>query len=125
MGMEKPINYQKYIKQSYHYLQNAQECVKKGEIGKASEFLWGGAAEAVKAFAARKGIVLKKHGDLWEFILELSTELKDRRLYEDFQAANNLHRNFYEIHLEPHEFLDAAEQVKRLVFRLFKLIKEI
>ncbi|MFQ6116316.1 MAG: PaREP1 family protein [bacterium] len=118
-------DYWKYNAQSRRYMQNAQKYLEKGDIDKASEFLWGSVAEAVKALAASKGIALKTHGELWEFMRELTTELGDPTLYEDFRTANYLHSNFYEIELGPHEILSAAEYVQRLVSRLFELVKEI
>jgi len=119
------MDYHKYIQQSQRYIKNAQEFLEKGDIDKASEFLWGSTAEAIKALAASRGVALKTHGELWEFMRELATELGNPALYESFRTANYLHSNFYEMELSAHEVLSAAEQVQQLVFCLSKLIQEI
>ncbi|HID28225.1 MAG TPA: HEPN domain-containing protein [Methanosarcinales archaeon] len=125
MNMDNTDNFTKYSEQSHRYLQNAQKFLEKEDLDKASEFLWGAAAQAVKALAAKRGLILKTHSDLWEFMRELATEIKDSTLYEDFRTANYLHSNFYEIELGPHEILSATEQVKRLITRLFEIAEAI
>ena len=39
----------------------------------ASEKLWGASAEVVKVVAAKRGIKLKTHGDLWNFVSKQSS----------------------------------------------------
>jgi uncharacterized protein (UPF0332 family) len=119
--MDETDSFTEYSKQSHRLVQNAQKFLEKGDLDKASEFLWGGVAQAVKALAAKRGLMLKTHGELWEFMRELAMEINDPTLYEDFRTANYLHSNFYEVELGPHEILSAAEKVKRLVSHLFEL----
>ena len=45
----------RYLELSSKYLVEAKMLLEKGEIQQASEKLWGGAAEAVKAVAESKG----------------------------------------------------------------------
>ncbi|MBE0516620.1 MAG: PaREP1 family protein [Methanophagales archaeon] len=119
--MDDTDNFTRYSEQSRRYLQNAQKSLEKEDLDKASEFLWGAVAQAVKALAAKRGLILKTHGELWEFMRELATEVNDPTLYEDFRTANYLHSNFYEVELGILEVLSATEHVKRLITHLFEI----
>ncbi len=117
----RPKRVKKYYKLSVQYLENAIAHMLRGEYNKASEFLWGSAAEAIKAVAARKRITLRRHEELGEFVAELAKELEEPRLYEGFRAASRLHSNFYEASLRHGEFLEAFGAVRCLVERLLEL----
>ena len=119
--MDELGNYNRYSEQSRKYLENARKFLEEEDLDKASEFLWGAVAEAVKAVAAKRGLILRSHRELWEFIRELSTELNDPMLYEDFRTANYLHSNFYEVELGVHEVLSATERIERLLSRLTEI----
>ncbi len=45
---------EKHKAQSVHYLENAYKFIDAGDVEKASEFLWGSMAQAIKAVAATK-----------------------------------------------------------------------
>jgi PaREP1/PaREP8 domain containing family protein len=60
-----------YTKLSEKYLRDAEDLLAKGEYIQASEKLWGSAALIVKAVAARKGIAILSHGDLFSFVREV------------------------------------------------------
>jgi len=90
-----------YLKLLDGYLREADEALTKENFSQASEKLWGAAAEAVKAVAAVKGIELRGHRDLWEFVTELDKGRPEWDLLNLFQAANSLHMNFYENWLTP------------------------
>lgn len=113
---------EKYAEQSLRYLENALLHLNQGDYDKASEFLWGSVAEAVKAVAASRGLNLTKHVELWEFVGELAKELDEESIYDNFRTANYLHSNFYEIELRPEEVLDASESVRQLVACLLELV---
>jgi len=88
----------------------------------ASEKLWGAAAEIVKVVAAKRGIDLKAHGDLWDFVTKLRIELKDPELSKLFLQVNYLHQNFYEGVLPPQVVKDGADAVREFINKLEKLI---
>lgn len=122
-----------YIKQSLLYLNNASEEIGKQKYEKASEFLWGSVAEALKAvLMARKGFRIKSHGELWDVARELSKEYCDEDIYVVFREANSLHSNFYEVSLKEEDVMISFERVRILVgklldiarFELIKLTKE-
>jgi len=105
-------------------LDNAAASIRKGDIGKASEFLWGSMAEAVKAVAASKGITFYSHRRLKEYASELARELQDKSIFDTFAHANSLHSNFYECELELRDVLRVAEEVRSTVGKLLRLIPE-
>jgi hypothetical protein len=104
------------------YLKEADVLLAKGDYVQASEKLWGAAAEIVKVVAAKRGVELKTHGELWEFVTKLRNELKDSELSRLFLQANYLHQNFYEGILPPQAVKDGAEAVKEFINKLEKLI---
>ncbi|MBI4304254.1 MAG: hypothetical protein HY665_07975 [Chloroflexi bacterium] len=91
---------EKYVAQSLRYLRNASKSIDDGNADKASEFLWGSMAQALKAVAASRGIQLRNHRQIWDFAEGSAKELEDRSIYDAFLHANYLHSNFYEAELE-------------------------
>ena len=112
----------KYASQSLRYLENAFGALNEGDFDKASEFLWGSVAEAIKAVAASKGVVLKSHRELWDWARELSKELNDESIYDAFFKANSLHSNFYEVRLAPQDVLIAVNSIRDAVGKLLRLL---
>ena len=62
-----------------------------------------GAAQMVKAVAAREGKELGSHAALWEYVDELAEKLEDVELRHLWGRTNNLHQNFYENWMPPRE----------------------
>ena len=81
-----------YKKQSYAFLQQAQEELEKNDLLQASEKGWGAAAQMVKAVAVLRGLNHQTHRHLFEIVGSLENERAD----SGFAAANTLHINFYE-----------------------------
>jgi len=104
------------------YFEEAESLLAKGDYAQAGEKLWGAAAEVVKVVAAKRGVELRTHGDLWEFVTKLRTELKDPELSRLFLQVNYLHQNFYEGILPPQAVMDGAEAVKEFIEKLEKTI---
>lgn len=100
----------RYRGQSIHYYENALRFLEEGETEKAAEFLWGSVAEALKAVAATRGIVLRSHRDVREYARELAKELNDRSIFDGFKEANSLHADFYEAGLTLDDVKDAWDQ---------------
>jgi len=114
----------KYKAQSIHYIENAIKCVGTGDSQKASEFLWGSVAEALKAVAAVKGIELRGHKFIRDYARELAKDQKDAGIFDVFIKAESLHRNFYELGTELEEVYILSGEVRVLVDKLFRLIPE-
>ena len=113
---------EKYKSQSVHYLENALRFIDAGDAEKASEFLWGSMAEAIKAVAASKGITFKSHRALRDYAIGLAKELKDDSIRNDFDHAQSLHSNFYETGLLIEDVVMCAEDVRATVAKLLSLI---
>ena len=113
--MEKTQN---YLKLNNKYLEEADALISKDDYVQASEKFWGAAAEIVKAVAAKRGIELKSHGELFNFVSQLKDELGDPELPRLFALASTLHQNFYEDWLPPATVRDLGEAVKQFVARL-------
>jgi len=113
---------EKHAGQSRHYLLNASKFIDAGDSEKASEFLWGSIAQALKALALSKGIRLQKHWEIWNYVESLAKELEDRSIYDVFLHADSLHKNFYELELEMKDVRRMAEDVKMTVGKLLSYI---
>lgn len=120
--MEVIENTEKYKAQSIHYLGNASKFIRVGNSEKASEFLWGSMAEAIKAAAASKAIQLASHRELRNYAIGLAKELGDESIRNSFLHAQSLHSNFYETGLLMEDVAMCAEEVRATVNKLFKLI---
>lgn len=104
------------------YLADADQLISKGDYLQASEKLWGASAEIVKVLAAKKGVSLKTHGEIWDFVIGIDTELKDPEITTLFLVANQLHQNFYEGDLPPQAVARGGEAVKRFISKLEALL---
>jgi len=111
-----------YLELARKYLRESDELLVERDYAQASEKLWGAAAETMKTIAAKRGIELRTHRDLWQFVAHLRTELKDPEVSRLFTVANYLHQNFYEGVMPPETVTDGAEAVKQLIGKLEKLL---
>ena len=112
----------RYKTQSIHYFENALKFIEVGDTEKASEFLWGSMAQALKATAASKDIQLRSHKDIRDYALELARVLPDESIRHTFNNAQSLHSNFYESGLMLEDVIIAAEDVKETVTKLLSFI---
>ena len=111
-----------YVRRSEEYLSNAYISLERNEVEKASEFLWGSMAEAIKAVAALKGEELHSHRRIQEYMVRLSRELGDRDLFDALRDANSLHMNFYESGLTREDVLTSVVTIRYAVGKLLGLI---
>ena len=114
----------KYKAQSIHYLENALSSMEAGDAEKASEFLWGSMAEALKAVAASEGRELTKHWEIGDYARELAKKTGDESFFDVYGSASYLHSNFYEAGLRMEEVYTYAERIRETVAKLLKLIPE-
>jgi len=111
-----------YLTNTHHYLDNAFRALDAGEVDKAGEFIWGSMAAAIKAVAALKGTHLRRHRDIWDFAKALAKEMNSKTIFDDFVKANSLHSNFYESGLQREDVLLFAEDIRRTIGQLLRLI---
>lgn len=104
------------------YLDEAEVLIKRKDYVQTSEKLWGAAAEIVKVVAAKRGMEIKSHRELYKFVANLRMELEELELTRLFAAAGALHQNFYENWLPSEVVIDYAEAVKELVAKLRRTI---
>jgi len=107
-----------YLTMNHKYLRAADALLEKGDYAQASEKFWGAAAAIVKSVAAKKGVRIRSHGELYKFVAKLKDELNEPELLRLFAAAASLHQNFYENWLPPEVVIDCGEAVKQLVSKL-------
>ncbi len=112
----------KYVTQSLHYLGNASKFIDAGDSAKASEFLWGSMAQALKAVAASKGESLRNHRRIWNYAETLAKEMEDKSVYDAFLHANFLHTDFYESELELKDVRRIAEDIRIAVAKILSHI---
>ncbi len=93
-----------YLKMRDQYYKNAEEFIGRGELRKSSELLWGAISQSIKALGILANQELVSHRDFFPFMQQLSKELGDPSLYEDFVDLNTLHRNFYDEFIPPEAF---------------------
>jgi len=103
------------------FMREAEELLAKGDYVQASEKARG-AAQIVKAVAAKKGKELKSRGDLWRFVLEVEGENDELRRF--WHVANTLHQNFYDGRIPPEGVRRAVDDVKRFVGKMRELLDE-
>jgi hypothetical protein len=120
--LKKNSQVEKYTSQSLHFLKNASKSIDEENSEKASEFLWGSMAQALKAVAASKGIHLRNHRQIWNYSESLTKELEDKSIYDAFLHANLLHTNFYESELELKDVRRIADDIRIAVTKLINLI---
>ena len=93
-----------YLKMRDQYLSNAQECIGKKELRKASELLWGAVTQAIKALASTFGVSITTHNQFFEYTKEIGKETEDKEYYTLFVELNALHKNFYDELIPPESF---------------------
>jgi len=114
----------RYRTQSVHYFENALKFIELGDAEKASEFLWGSMAQALKAVAASRDTRLKSHKDIRDYAFEIARVLPDESIRHAFNSAQSMHSNFYESGLLLEDIVVAAEDVKVAVAKLLSRIPE-
>ena len=116
---------EKYADLALKYLENAAEELSRGELEKASEYMWGAVVEGIKCvLLAKKGIIVAKHSELRRYARELAREVGDPEIFRAFREAESLHSNFYEAMLEEEDLLAHFDSVRLLVSKLLELVRE-
>lgn len=96
----------------------AERELAQGDARQAAEKGWGAAAQAVKAVCESRGWDHVSHRDLRMAATELSRETGDREIRVLFEAANTLHKNFYEDFYNVDEVGESLIDVRRFIDKL-------
>ena len=94
----------RYLEMRDQYLSNAQECIGKKELRKASELLWGAVTQAIKALASTFAISITTHNQFFEYTKGISRKTGDKEYSTLFVELNALHKNFYDELIPPESF---------------------
>ena len=121
-GLDPRERAREYIEAARDLLEEAREELREGDVRQAAEKLWGAAALAVKAYAwAREERRLTSHGELWEYMRQLASELGNW-VREAWMYANGMHTCFYEGWCSREDVEDAYGRVKKLVEAVAELV---
>lgn len=119
MASQTRVDYHKSTSQ--HFMEKAWEYLGEDDLLQASEKGWGAAAQAIKAAAESRGWTHDGHRQLFTAIDRLVQETGDRDIRRTFNAARELHINFYD-GLMSRESVDAnLSDVVELVEKLERL----
>lgn len=112
-----------YVELNQKYLKEADALLAKSDYPQASEKLWGGFVEMIKAIAQKRGENLGTHRSIAYFALKLDKERPELRIHDVFAHADKLHTNFYEDHLPAEDVLRSAEILKTAVKRMDEVFR--
>ena len=109
---------QSYEDASLHLLSQADQELIAGDFRQAAEKAWGAAAQMTKAVCVRRGWSHQSHASLRRANKRLSEELDDKEMRLLFNAAQNLHKNFYEDFYNEAEVSLGIRDVEELIQKL-------
>jgi len=104
------------------YLKDGEALLARKDYVQASEKLWGAAAEVVKTVAARRGVTLRAHRSISQFVAKLDDEHPELGLAAEFGVANNLNTNFYEDWLAPRMVEKHADVVRSFIRKMERFL---
>ena len=113
-----------HVFHSRQYMDNALEALEKNEPGKAGEMLWGSITQAVHAVDAWRGPVVIRHRGLLNFARNLSREIDDDSVPNNFLSAKSLHDYFYHPELEMGDVEVALPGIQRAISQVLALLPE-
>ena len=112
---------QKYAALSRDFRDSAWEHLEKEDLPQASNKAWGLVAETVKDISAQHGRIIHTHQAIMEVIVQLARLVANagdpataRWITVTFQAARDLHANFYENELHEDIVLGGLIQCEEL-----------
>ncbi len=108
----------KYFDLSSKYLNDAEDCIRKGDYVQASEKLWGATVTIIKAIAAQRKKTVKTHEGINFFMAEIARELNDQNINNVSLIAEGLHQNFYEDVMHPDTVKKGAKTIRQFVTRM-------
>ncbi|MBI4233275.1 MAG: hypothetical protein HY686_02420 [Chloroflexi bacterium] len=115
---------QQYVANVHHYLANALSFLARREPEKASEFLWGSVAEALKAVAWHRGVRLRTHREVRGYAKDLAKQFQDSSLFDAYQKAESFHSNFYESRLTAEDISLNLDEIRGAIGKLLALLPE-
>ncbi len=108
----------KYLVTRDHYLSNAEDMIRKKNLRKASELLWGAITQTIKSLALLSGIPIYSHNGFRLYIKEISKEINDKNLISKFSYLEDLHKNFYDEIIPEEDFPEYYKETLLFIKRL-------
>lgn len=108
----------KYAALSRYYIRKADEYLRAGDRGQASEKGWGAVAVALKSIAEERGWNHQGHRLLNDVAYLLAEEWGRPDVRILFIVAKDLHANFYEDNMELDDIAASVGEVKTLLGEL-------
>ncbi len=108
----------KYLVMRDHYLSNAEDMIKKNNLRKASELLWGAITQTIKGLACLSNITIHSHNGFKTYIRDVSIQVKDKNIFLTFSYLEELHRNFYDELIANEDFPDYYKETLLFIKKL-------
>lgn len=83
------------------YLDDGKKLLQNEDYLQASEKFWGASSQMVKTVAAVRGLDIREHNDIGNFVAILSRDYPALDLPMLYGQVKSLHTNFYEDDLHP------------------------
>ena len=114
----------KHISQARDYWSKWPAHLAEGDLCQAGEKGWGTVAQLTKAVATLRGWEHYDHVAVQEAVQALARELPQQaeQIYRGLRAAEGLHGNFYEVHLDYDGASFALSDVRPLLEVLWQLL---
>ena len=112
---------EQYRLTSTHLYDQAMVELEAGDLLQASEKLWGAAAQALKSVAERRGWNHNSHAQFFNILAALRDETQNVDLRRYFDAASQLHTNFYENWLDEAGIRERADDVRSFIEEIDQL----
>ena len=109
---------ERYAELSRHFIEKADEYLLAGDRVQSSEKGWGAVAEAIKSIAAERGWNHNSQRLLNDVAFQLSEEWARPDVRRLFNAAKDLHINFYEDNRELDDIAASVGDAKALLGEL-------
>jgi hypothetical protein len=102
---------------------NYLECLRKGEIVKACEFLWGSINNIAYCIGLLYGRKLGKHREIIGFMREIARHYGREELARYVSSAEAIHSNFFHNWMEKETFIEKAGEVEILRKWLIEILE--
>ncbi len=106
------------------YYSNYVKTLREGDLGKASEFLYGVITNLIYALGLLDNVKLGDHARMKEYLTELAASRGDSDMGEGFLEAEAMHANFYHNYMSKDLFQSKRGKVEGLAIKLTGLLSD-
>ena len=116
----------RYERRALDYQANSAELLRRGELAKAGEMLWGAFVSYLNAIAVLlRGEPLRGHGEVRRLGRQVAIARGDRELHEYITTAEAMHANFYHEFMGKEEFMEYYGRALRALASLRQTFIEL